>query len=247
MKRILYLTDNSLDKRLHERCMETLAVAAVDIPILSVSQGPCDLGQNINVGDIGRSWLSLYRQQVIGLEQFSEGDTVFIAEHDILYHPSHFAFDLPSRDKFYYNENVWLCEGTDRKGLLGMYSRWPRRRLALSQMVADCDLYLRLMRDRLALIDGGLETAKRFGDPGSTPADIKLLAQRAVSGCGYLKPILDRYLDEYQADVFWSDEANVDIRHGSNFTGPRRGRKRTFSVPYWGAFIPACTSTCTAP
>ena len=237
MKRILYLTDNSLDTALHEVCKRHLLKAAGDIPIISVSQGPCDIGTNIDLGDIGRSWMSLYRQQVAGLEAMPEGSTVYVAEHDVLYHADHFAFMPEDRSKFWYNENVWLVEGTDRKGLYGTYSRWPRRRLALSQMVVDRELYLALMRDRLALIEGGLKVAMRFGDPGTTPPDIVAAARIAVSGTSrYLHTIFDRYIDGYKADVFYSQTSTVDIRHHSNFTGPRRGGRRTMEIPYWGKF-----------
>jgi hypothetical protein len=237
MKCILYLTDNSLDAKLHDKCIETLLKAAGNIGIVSVSQKPLDLGLNVCVGEIGRSWMSLYNQQVAGLEAIPSHATVYVAEHDVLYHADHFQHDITDRSKFWYNENVWLVEGTDRKGLYGCYSRWPRRRLALSQMVAAHDLYLNLMRDRLALIDGGLELAKKFGDPGSTPPEIVAAARRAVSGsCAYVGPILHRYIEWYKAETFRTKTANVDIRHGTNFTGPRRGSKRTYDVPYWGNF-----------
>jgi hypothetical protein len=29
---------------------------------------------------------------------------------------------------------------------------------------------------------------------------------------------------------------NLDIRHGSNFTGPKRGKDRCYELLYWGKF-----------
>ena len=70
----LYCTDNSLDKEIMGICQEYLIEA--EIPVISVSQKPIDLGQNICVGEIGRSCPSLIKQMIIGLEAI---DTPYVA------------------------------------------------------------------------------------------------------------------------------------------------------------------------
>jgi hypothetical protein len=65
---ILYLTDNTLDEKIADLCKKQLLKEAGDIPIVSVSQKPMDFGKNICVGEIGRSWMSLYKQQLEGLK-----------------------------------------------------------------------------------------------------------------------------------------------------------------------------------
>ena len=47
-----------------------------------------------------------FRQILAGLEAL-DTDVVFMVEHDVLYHPSHFDFTPPERDIFYYNRNTW--------------------------------------------------------------------------------------------------------------------------------------------
>jgi len=59
-----------------------------------------------------RSPLAMHKQILAGLE-FIKTDVVFLCESDVLYHPSHFTFVPPTRDKFYYNTNVWKVRYPD--------------------------------------------------------------------------------------------------------------------------------------
>lgn len=235
MNKILYLTDNSIDPKLQAINKKCLLQAAGDIPIISVSQGPCDIGENINVGNIGRSWMSLYKQQIIGLEAMNPGDVCFIAEHDVLYTKEHFQYKIPDRKAFHYNDNMWFLEWTDRKDLLGVYSMWPKKRLALSQLCADRDFYLYTTDKRLKLIEGGIRYAKRFGEPGWNDQRMLKLAKRATRGHESLGPIFDQFLETDKHVVWKSKHPNIDVRHHGNFTGPRRGRSRVKELPYWGS------------
>jgi hypothetical protein len=234
MKKIIYLTDNSIDKELHSTTKKCLLQAAEGIPIISVSQGPCDIGENIDVGDIGRSWMSLYKQQIIGLEACNPGDIVFIAEHDVLYTADHFKYEIVDRKAFHYNDHMWFLEWTDRKNLLGVYSKWPKKRLALSQLCADRDFYLYTTDKRLKLIEGGIRYARRFGEPGWNDERMLKLAKRATRGHQSLGPIFDQFMETDRHVVWKSLHPNIDIRHHENFTGPRRGKDRVKNLPYWG-------------
>ena len=78
-KTIIHLTDNSLDEELARFCRKILVQEARDIPIVSVSQKPIKLGTNICVGKIGKSWFSLYKQLIAGLEE-AKTTTIRIAE-----------------------------------------------------------------------------------------------------------------------------------------------------------------------
>jgi hypothetical protein len=57
----------------------------------------------------------MFKQILAGLEEL-DTDIVFMAEHDVLYTPSHFMF-TPTADKFYYNTNVWKIRMSDGHGL----------------------------------------------------------------------------------------------------------------------------------
>ena len=48
----------------------------------------------------------MHKQILAGLEK-ATGDYVFLAEHDVFYHPSHFDFVPLREDTFYYNIHVW--------------------------------------------------------------------------------------------------------------------------------------------
>lgn len=235
---ILYLADNTLDEKIADLCKKQLLKEAGDIPIVSVSQKPLDFGKNICVGEIGRSWMSLYKQQFEGLKAVKT-KYVIIAEHDCLYTKEHFDFTPPTDDVFYYNSNCWFVQwGGNHPELNGMYSYWGNGRVALSQLICSRNLHLELVTNRLNLIENGVKMVMRFGDPGAKISDeLAKMARRATDGCSaYLKETFDKYIKCYRHERFKTKIPNIDIRHGSNFTGPRRGGKRRYELPYWGKF-----------
>lgn len=93
---IVYYTANVLNEQFARAVREQLKRAACRqfdrqkaIPIVSVSQKPLDFGENICLGDIGRSLFSQCRQEIAGCER---ADTKYVAlcEDDIFYPASHF-------------------------------------------------------------------------------------------------------------------------------------------------------------
>ena len=102
-KQIVYYTDSRLEEELDRKVRKQIIKAADGIPIISVSQKPLDFGTNICVGLKPRCYLSLYQQLQIGLEVAPKDSIVYLCEHDVFYHPSHFKFTPPREDKIYYN------------------------------------------------------------------------------------------------------------------------------------------------
>jgi len=236
MKTIIYLTDNSLDGRIAALCRRKLLEVAEGRPIVSVSQRPVDLGRNVCLGEIGRSWLSLYRQLAAGCEA-AETDWVMVAEHDCLYTPEHLAYQPADPGVFWYNDNRWLVQqGGNHPELDGMYSWWPGS-LALSQLVCRRDLLLASVRERLEILAGG-GSPRLFGkaEPGVVPPRAIQQARRwAASGRPvWLRKYLEDYLTRYEHRTFKTRLPNLDIRHGTNWTGPKRGARRRYELPYWG-------------
>lgn len=235
MKTIIYLTDNSLDPQIAGLCRRHLLEVAGDNPIVSVSQRPIDLGRNVCVGEIGRSWLSLYRQLAAGCEA-AEMEWVMVAEHDCLYTPEHLAYQPADPGVFWYNDNRWLVQQDgNHPELNGMYSRWPGA-LALSQLICRRDLLAECVRERLALLEGG-GSPKLLGraEPGVLTERAAKDAQRyAASG----RPVwLRQYfenLTHWEHRTFRTKLPNLDIRHSTNFSGPKRGSKRRYELPHWG-------------
>jgi len=235
---IIHLTDNSLDEKIASRCREILVREAGENPIISVSQEPIELGTNICVGKIGRSWLSLYKQQLEGLHAATT-EFIAIAEHDCMYTNEHFSWVPPRDDTFYYNVNCWLTQwGGNHPELNGMYSLWSRNRHALSQLIGSRTLLIASIEERLSLIDEGVGVVRHAGEPGCIPDGFQRKAEKwAKSGASVqLQRYLGDYLKKYRSEDFKTANPNLDIRHGSNFTGAKRGKKRRYELPFWGDF-----------
>jgi len=238
---ILYLTDNTLEPAIASACRVVLKREAREIPIVSVSQKPIELGLNICVGEIGRNWISLYKQILAGLEVIETGFVV-IAEHDCMYSHEHLSWTPPKDDRFYYNHNHWLVQwGGNHPEMNGMYSYWPNR-TALSQMIAAKDLIFESTSEVLSLLEMGLQVKRGMrwhGEFGAANENKDFMKAAEAAESGYpiqLQRYLKNYVTKYVAEPFRTCVSNLDIRHGTNFTGPKRGKNRTFILPYWSSF-----------
>jgi hypothetical protein len=104
---ILYYTSNREDPKFEARIQENLLKVCGNLPIISISQYPINLGRNICVGDVGASGFNMFRQVEIGLEAATT-DFVISAEADCLYPPDYFKFRPPRLDKCYRNSNLYV-------------------------------------------------------------------------------------------------------------------------------------------
>jgi len=237
MNTIIFCSDGSCPEPIF-----SLAVARLkrfDVPVISVTHDPLDLGQNICVGRQKRSWLTLYRQLLKGLDA-AQTDNVCICEHDCLYTEEHINWQPPDARTFFYNTNVWLVQWAKKNHpeLNGMYSHWGNKRLALSQLICNRDLYKKVIDRRLDIIDRDrslVKAVEHIGEPGVSY--VKKARKWASSGRSvYLKEYLGRALELERYETFKTDKPNLDIRHDANFTGPRRGIRRRYELPHWGRF-----------
>ncbi len=226
---IVYYADNSLKSDLEERCQYYLLKAAEGKRIISVSQKPLQFGDNICVGDIGRSHLSLFKQILIGVEQVKT-KYLALAEHDCLWTSEHFDWIPPKDDKFFYNLNHWIVQWSG-SNIDGMYSYY--RRKVLSMMIANTELTLQAARDKVLMIESGAMIQK--GQPGACEFGV---CDNRKAFVDYLASLKDfgKDIGSYRAEGFRTVNPNIDIRHGGNFSGSRRGRNRCYSIPYWGEF-----------
>lgn len=154
---IVFYTDNRLNRRVAKEVRAT--VKASGLPILSVSLKPMQFGDNIPLVR-KPSVRTMVEQILIGLEQ-STADHVFLCEHDVLYHPTHFDFRPGNDDVFYYNTNVW-------QALLdtGMANKVDDRRQT-SGLCASRELLIEEYASRLARLDDG-ESPRDIGfEPGT--------------------------------------------------------------------------------
>jgi hypothetical protein len=104
---ILYYTSNKEDPAFERRIIENLLEHCGELPIISISQQPIDLGYNIVVGDVGVSGFNMFRQVQRGLEATGT-DFVISAEADCLYPPDYFTYRPPRLDRCYRNSNLYV-------------------------------------------------------------------------------------------------------------------------------------------
>jgi len=96
--------------------------------LISVSQKPCDIGENLCVGDIGRSNRNIYWQILQGAKA-AKTKYVAMAEDDVLYTADHVAIRPKRRGELIYDMSKWsmftwsrpqLFSWRDRKIMLGL-------------------------------------------------------------------------------------------------------------------------------
>ena len=183
----------------------------------------------------------LYKQVLMGAET-AKTKYVAMAEHDCVYTNEHFSFEPPLDDTFYYNENHYLVQYAEKSHpeLKGMYSRYWKQRLALSQMICNRELLIETLNERLALLDKDRRLVRQIvfaGEPGLSKLRMEQAQRWAKSGRPvYLKKYLQKQLDKEKYGTFTTKQPNLDIRHDGNFTGPKRGIKRTYKIEPWGRF-----------
>lgn len=106
---ILYYTANIIPDITGQRIRDhLLKVTKNQFPIISVSQKPLVFGQNICVGEIGKSKYNCYKQIFIGVREVKT-KYVACAEDDTLYSKDHFMY-RPDEVVFSYDRNYWLAD-----------------------------------------------------------------------------------------------------------------------------------------
>jgi len=123
---ILYYTANAEDPVFEQKIIDNLKKQAGDIPIISISRKPIDLGKNICIGEKPICYANSFRQILVGLK---EAKTKFCiaAESDCLYPPEYFQFTPPREDRVYRYTNIWIhFDGRDRF--------WQKRYVEAAQM-----------------------------------------------------------------------------------------------------------------
>jgi hypothetical protein len=214
---VIYYSDNQPDPALLDVCREQLMWAAHGRPMVSCTLAPVSLGHNI-VLPLERGYLTMAVQILTALEAL-DTDTVFHAEHDVLYHPAHFAYDVADTQTYVYNQATWKVDWTTGRAV-------HYRCNQLSGLCADRALLIQHFRarvDRLAKV--GFTRDLGF-EPGT---------HRPPRG-----------LDDYPHAVRMATAPNIDLRHAQNLTRTRwspsqfrdqrfcQGWQEADAVPGWG-------------
>jgi len=218
-KGVVYYSDCRGDEAILNVVRAQLARAVNGHPIVSSCLDYVPLGETRIVhAKLKRGYLTMFKQILAGLEM-STADVVFLAEHDVLYHPSHFDFTPERKDVYYYNENTWKVDATDGKALF-YYCKQT------SGLCAYRDLLVQHYRARVERVEREGFTRRMGFEPGTHKAP--------------------RGVDNYRAERWMSEHPNIDIRHTHNLT-PNRWRQDQFrnhrscqgwkmadDVPGWG-------------
>jgi glycosyltransferase involved in cell wall biosynthesis len=218
-KGIVYYSDCRPDSAILSAAQRQLRAATNGHQIVSVTLGDMDFGdRRIVYANWERGYLTMFRQILVGLEE-CDADIVFLAEHDVLYHPSHFEFTPEREDVYYYNRNTWKVDVNDGKALFYLCDQ-------TSGLCANRDLLLQHYRKRVERVEREGFTRKVGFEPGT-----------------HNRP---ERVDDYKAAHWMSEFPNIDLRHSHNLTQSRwsqdqfrnkkfcQGWKMADEVPGWG-------------
>ena len=196
-KGVLYYTHNEGDPQILDAARATILRGMQEHGItrlVSVSLAPLDFGDNI-VLPFQKGQLTMFRQQLRGLEALADVEVVFFVEHDVLYHPDHFAFDPPRSDVFYYDEHVWKIDAADVNKPLFYFAKQT------AELCASRDLLLGHYQKRVAKVEKDGFSRHMGYEPGC-----------------HMPP---RGVDSYPAMRWMSKNPQLDMRHSGNLTKSR--------------------------
>lgn len=218
-KGIIFFTDNQLNLKIARKVQGQLK--SIGLPIVSCSLKPMSFGQNVVLNE-SRSIPTMFKQILTALET-SVSDIVFLCEHDVLYHPSHFDFTPKDRNTFYYNVNVYKIKSEGGQAL------WVDDCRQVSGLCGYREELIKHYRERVSYIEKHGFSREMGFEPG-THKRIK-------------------WQNEYKSESWKSEFPNVDIRHNHNLT-PNRWSKEQFrnekytegwklvdEIPYWGKIV----------
>jgi glycosyltransferase involved in cell wall biosynthesis len=215
VKGCVYYTNNKVSNKIFNAVQQQLSLFKG--PIVSVSHKPVDFGTNIVV-NLQSSVLSMFKQILIGLEN-SKADIIFLTEHDVLYHPSHFEFTPVKKDLFYYNVNTWKVDAKTGQALF-YYTK------QVSGLCGYREFMIEHYKKRVERVEKEGFTRRMGFEPGTWK--------------------FPRGVDNTESRTYMSKIANIDIRHDNNQTANRfkkelfRNKRSTLgwrladAVPGWG-------------
>jgi glycosyltransferase involved in cell wall biosynthesis len=217
-KALVYYTHSRCNERILLACRQqiTKCMAKYGYPIIAVSQLPIHFGKNIVV-DLKPGVLSLFMQVLRGIEE-TDAKYVFLLEHDLFYHPSHFDFTPPEDGTFYYDRNRWaVCNQTGKA--VFYHTNLP------SMLCANRELLLKHYRRRVDLTKkNGFRSSLGYSPPRGLPKEERV--------GGY--------------KTYFAEFPSLDIRHELSWTRKRmdksqfrserscRGWTESTDVPGWG-------------
>jgi hypothetical protein len=203
---VIYYTDGQLDPIIRDAAWAQLA-KGVAVERLSFIAVYPPQGRTPGI-------LTMLHQIVTGLEH-STATVVFLCEHDVLYHPSHFEFTPARADTFYYNTHVWHVRYPD-----GHAVYWDHCQ-QVSGLCAHRELLLDFYTQRIAQVER--DGFNRHYEPGLK----QTVGGRKVENWRSAYPNLDI---RHGANLTASKWRVADFRNPQN----ARGWREADDVDGWG-------------
>jgi len=205
-KGVIYYTHNVGDPIILDSCRSQLKKGMKEKHIISASSEPIKFGrENIVIERQKKPAFLDMCQKIVACLEASDADVIFFAEHDVLYHPSHFDFIPPEVDKYYYNTNVWRVRAQDG------HSLWCDDLRQLSGLVAWRTTVLQNFKERVKRME---QKAKELSEEDYN----KFVRQMGFEPGTHGRP---ERVDDLKAENYVSEFPNIDIRHDTNSTASR--------------------------
>ena len=138
MMTIVYYTGHTGEPFFEQKIREELLKSSKGMKIVSVSQKPLDFGENICVGDVGKSHFNAWKQMKIGVEN-AKTKFVCMAEDDTLYPEEYFEFVPPREDYLYVPKQCYVLFLGRKKS----HSYFGRKQGSEGTIIAGRDFLLR--------------------------------------------------------------------------------------------------------
>lgn len=156
---LLYCTASTIQEDAAEKVRQNLLqITESKYPIVSVSQKPLKFGDNICVGEIGKTCYNFFKQMLLGARAVKTKYIVHI-DDDTLYVPEHFTHRPPDEQTFIYNTHSWIA---------GSRNFW-RPKVALSGMfchISPTKALIDNLSVRFKLRPTQPRDDRHFGEPG---------------------------------------------------------------------------------
>jgi hypothetical protein len=104
---LIYYSANIENPIFEQKIIDNIKTQAGDMPIISVTRKPTNMGKNICIGEQPICYSNSFKQLLIGLREATT-DFCIATESDVLYPPEYFSFNPPLKDKPYRYDNVWV-------------------------------------------------------------------------------------------------------------------------------------------
>jgi len=205
-KGMIYYTDSQLDKKIAQQVRNRLEKIGrrQSVGIVSASLRRIEFGyKNIRFPSLKKGYLTMFKQIMAALEN-TRDDIIFFTEHDVLYHKTHFDFNPPDKNTFYYNQNVWNLRMPDGHGMHYDVNQ-------LSGLCGYRDALLTHFRERYEVAK---EASERM-DEGEFNKYVRHMGFEPFTHGRFT------WKNKFKYDTWMSEFPNVDIKHGANATGAR--------------------------